>query len=82
MVKVQIGNSFKVFGEFVLIHQDGTEEIINGKRSFCRCGLSLSMPYCDNTHKKYEVCLTENLSYSIIEKDNNDRKKEKVKKKK
>ena len=72
MVKVKIGNSLKVFGEFILIHHDGTEEVINGKRSFCRCGLSSSMPYCDNTHKKYKVCLNKNLSYSIAEKGKNE----------
>ena len=72
MVKVRIDNSFNVIGEFVLIHQDGTEELIEGKRSFCRCGLSSSMPYCDQTHKKYKVCLTENLSYSITEKDKSE----------
>ena len=71
MVEVRIGNSLKVFGEFVIIHADGTEEVVNGKRAFCRCGLSAAMPYCDQTHKKYKVCLTENLSYSIIEKDKN-----------
>jgi CDGSH-type Zn-finger protein len=68
MVKVRIGNSLKVIGEFLLVHEDGTEEVITDKRSFCRCSLSASMPYCDQTHKKYEVCLTKNLSYSIIEK--------------
>ena len=68
MVTVKIGNSFKVIGEFVLLHEDGTEEIIKGKRSFCRCGLSATMPYCDQTHRKYKVVLSENLSYSIAEK--------------
>ena len=51
MVKVRIGNSLKVIGEFLLVHEDGTEEIITDKRSFCRCGLSASMPYCDQTHR-------------------------------
>ena len=51
MVKVKIKNSLKIFGEFILIHEDGTEEIINGKRAFCRCGLSSSQPFCDNTHR-------------------------------
>ena len=51
MVEVRIGNSLKVIGEFTLIREDGTEEIISGKRSFCRCGLSSSMPFCDSTHK-------------------------------
>jgi len=73
MVKVKIGNSFKVIGEFVLLHEDGTEEIINGKRSFCRCGLSSSMPYCDQTHKNYKVVLSENLSYSITKKSKKER---------
>ena len=51
MVQVRISNSLKVIGKFTLIHQDGTEEVIDGKRSFCRCGLSSSMPFCDSTHK-------------------------------
>ena len=54
MVKVKIGNSLKVFGEFILIHHDGTEEVINGKRSFCRCGRSGSQPFCDNSHRERE----------------------------
>ena len=51
MVEVRIGKSLKVIGEFKLIREDGTEETISGKRSFCRCGLSSSMPFCDSTHK-------------------------------
>ena len=51
MVKVKISKSLKVFGEFILIHKDGTEEVINGKRAFCRCGLSETQPFCDNTHR-------------------------------
>jgi CDGSH-type Zn-finger protein len=54
MVKVKIGNSLKVTGEFILIHKDGTEEVINGKRAFCRCGRSGSQPFCDNTHRERE----------------------------
>jgi len=65
--KVIIGNSLKVIGKYTLVHKDGTEEEIDGKRAFCRCGLSSAMPYCDQTHKKYKVVLTENLSYSITE---------------
>ena len=51
MIKVKISNSLKVFGEFTLIHKDGTEEVINGKRAFCRCGRSGNQPFCDNTHR-------------------------------
>ena len=49
--QVVIKNSLKVIGKFTLIHSDGTEEIIEDKRSFCRCGLSSAMPFCDNTHR-------------------------------
>ena len=49
--QVIIKNSLIVRGEFTLIHEDGTEEIISGKRSFCRCGLSGAMPFCDQTHR-------------------------------
>ncbi len=49
--RVKIGNSLKVIGNYILEHQDGTEEEIKGKRAFCRCGLSEATPYCDNTHR-------------------------------
>lgn len=49
--KVVIKNSLKVMGKFTLVHEDGREEEIDGKRAFCRCGLSSAMPFCDNTHR-------------------------------
>ena len=49
--KVVIKNNLKVIGKFTLVHEDGREEEIDGKRSFCRCGLSSAMPFCDNTHR-------------------------------
>ena len=48
--EVIVKNSLIVKGDFKLIHADGTEENISGKRSFCRCGLSAAMPFCDQTH--------------------------------
>jgi CDGSH-type Zn-finger protein len=54
-MKVVIKNSLKVIGKFTLVHEDGTEEEIDGRRSFCRCGLSAAMPYCDNTHRKSKL---------------------------
>ena len=51
-MKVVVKNSLKVIGKFTLVHEDGREEEIDGKRSFCRCGLSSAMPYCDNTHRR------------------------------
>ena len=50
-VKIVIKNYLKVTCKFILVHEDGKEEEINGKRSFCRCGLSSAMPFCDNTHR-------------------------------
>ena len=58
--KVIIGNSLKVIGKYTLVHKDGTEEEIDGKRAFCRCGRSDKMPYCDNNHKKYAIHWKEN----------------------
>ena len=49
--KVIIKSSLIVKGDFKLIHEDGTIESISGKRSFCRCGLSSAMPFCDQTHR-------------------------------
>lgn len=51
MTKVVIKNSLKIIGKFTLVHEDGKVEEIDGKRSFCRCGLSSTMPFCDNTHR-------------------------------
>ena len=51
MTKVIIKNSLKIIGKYTLIHEDGTEEEIDGKRAFCRCGLSEAMPYCDQSHR-------------------------------
>ena len=56
--RVKISKSLKVIGKFILEHDDGTEELINGKRSFCRCGFSKTMPFCDNSHRT----ITENTS--------------------
>jgi CDGSH-type Zn-finger protein len=53
-MEIKIGNSLKAIGEFTLIHEDGTKEIINGKRSFCRCGQSKSQPFCDNSHRELD----------------------------
>tara|TARA_B100000809_G_C14861047_1_gene431911 strand:+ start:133 stop:324 length:192 start_codon:yes stop_codon:yes gene_type:complete len=60
MIEVKVSNSLKVIGEFKLIHKDGTEEIINGKKSFCRCGRSGNQPFCDNSHRtRLEVKIEE-----------------------
>ena len=69
MVEVRISNSLKVIGEFTLIHQDGSKEIINGRRSFCRCGLSSSMPFCDNTHRSKSRWIKKTVEDEVFEDD-------------
>ncbi|MBI9069848.1 MAG: (4Fe-4S)-binding protein [Salinivirgaceae bacterium] len=39
-------------GNFVLVKDDGTEQEIKSITSFCRCGVSRTMPFCDGTHNK------------------------------
>jgi len=34
-----------------IIHADGSEEVRENRVSFCRCGLSANMPFCDGAHK-------------------------------
>ena len=40
-----------VVGKITITHEDGTEEIKETRASFCRCGLSENMPYCNGKHK-------------------------------
>ncbi|MBN1182736.1 MAG: CDGSH iron-sulfur domain-containing protein [Bacteroidales bacterium] len=41
-----------VQGDFKIIKQDGTEFKKVSMTSFCRCGHSNNMPFCDGTHRK------------------------------
>ena len=63
MTEGRVSKSLKVIGDFTLIHEDGKVEHIKGKRSFCRCGLSNAMPFCDNTHR---------TKLEWVKKENND----------
>lgn len=39
--------------------------VLKGKKySFCTCGLSLSLPYCDNEHREYN--LKNNTNYKSL----------------
>ena len=66
MTEVIVKNSLKVIGKYTLVHEDGTKEEIDGKRSFCRCGLSSAMPFCDNTHRRYEGRIKEMLDNEFL----------------
>lgn len=39
-------------GHFTIVGTDGKETEIKSITSFCRCGMSKNMPYCDGTHNK------------------------------
>ncbi|MBN2486041.1 MAG: CDGSH iron-sulfur domain-containing protein [Bacteroidales bacterium] len=41
-----------VKGDFITIGSDGKELRKMKISTFCRCGRSLNMPYCDGTHRK------------------------------
>lgn len=53
-VKIQAmkDGPFVVEGAYTLIRTDGTKMNMNGMSSFCCCGASDSMPFCDGTHRK------------------------------
>jgi len=44
---------YVVQGKFRLIDSDGNEVRTMQMMSFCRCGQSNSMPFCDGYHRKY-----------------------------
>jgi CDGSH-type Zn-finger protein len=39
-----------VVGEITITHEDGTTEVKDKRASFCRCGKSENMPYCNGAH--------------------------------
>ncbi len=50
-IKVIGGGPLIVLNSVCITHADGTEEIKENRASFCRCGASENMPYCDGKHK-------------------------------
>ena len=45
--------AYEIWGKFKIVHNDGTEEIVEGKTPLCACGHSKQKPYCDQTHQKF-----------------------------
>ncbi len=50
-VIVKANGSLKIFGNFELTLADGTVQQMD-QAAFCRCGLSLKMPFCDGEHRR------------------------------
>ena len=42
----------RVFGNIMITHADGTEQLKEKVMGFCRCGLSANKPFCDGAHKR------------------------------
>jgi uncharacterized Fe-S cluster protein YjdI len=51
-IKVVKNGPLLMEGNFLLNKSDGTKKSMKGVSSFCRCGNSKSMPFCDGTHHK------------------------------
>ncbi|MDR2611045.1 MAG: CDGSH iron-sulfur domain-containing protein [Clostridiales Family XIII bacterium] len=43
-----------VKGGITLVGADGTEYEVRNRRTLCRCGASLNLPFCDSTHLRCE----------------------------
>ncbi|MEE9438064.1 MAG: CDGSH iron-sulfur domain-containing protein [Saprospiraceae bacterium] len=50
-VKLIKDGPLQVLNTCTITHEDGTTEIKEKRASFCRCGKSEKMPYCDGAHK-------------------------------
>ena len=51
-IQVMKDGPYVVEGTFILVKSDGSEVNMKGMSSFCRCGNSSSMPFCDGSHRK------------------------------
>ena len=53
-IKIMKNGPIIVEGEFRIIGPDGNEMKTMKMTSFCRCGHSKSMPFCDGSHRKVD----------------------------
>ena len=53
-IKIIAGGPFLVEGGAVITDKNGNETRKEEIFALCRCGQSLSKPYCDGSHKKTE----------------------------
>ena len=52
MIHARMNGSLLIEGNLVITKPDGTIEKRQGRATFCRCGKSENMPFCDGMHKK------------------------------
>ena len=53
-IRIMRDGPIVVEGKFTILGSDDQELKPTTMTSFCRCGASLNMPYCDGTHRKID----------------------------
>ena len=51
-VEVLENGPLLVKGTIAVVHTNGTREVRERRTSFCRCGRTGNIPFCDGSHKK------------------------------
>lgn len=51
-IHARMNGSLLIEGELQVTKPDGSIEYRSGRATFCRCGASQNMPFCDGEHKK------------------------------
>ncbi|MFZ2491480.1 MAG: CDGSH iron-sulfur domain-containing protein [Thermoanaerobaculia bacterium] len=50
-ITIRPNGPYLVEGDFTLVDENGTEVPVK-KKALCRCGASVTKPFCDGTHSK------------------------------